>query len=75
MNDKNQVIKLLKNKAVLVRDFLIGATTFRVIDGLSVKRFPLSLLREMKREGIVETTGGIFMYSTYKLVPKKKKDK
>jgi len=71
MKGQKEVVDLLKKGGELVRDFLKGVTTFRVISGLSVKIFPLELLEKMVAERIVEIKDVLSFHSTYRLVKKK----
>lgn len=70
--EQDEIIALLKEGGELIRDFIQGTTTFRVISGTKVKTFPLDVFHKMKKHGIVELKKVEAMHSVYKLVPKKK---
>ncbi len=76
MKQQKEAIEMLVNKgAFIYKDLLKGTTTFRVIDGVNVKRFPLELLEHMKEKGIVTIQKVVSLHSEYKIVPKKKRKK
>lgn len=66
MEGQSEVIRLLAEGGVIFRDFLKEITTFRVINGLKVKKFPLELLKHLKKEGLVELKSVESMHSVYK---------
>ncbi len=66
MQGQTEVIKLLKNGGLIIRDYLKDCTTFRVINGLKVDRFPLALLEHLKKMDLVELKSVEAMHSVYK---------
>lgn len=66
MQGQSEVISLLEKGGLIIRDFLKDATTFRVINGLKVKSFPLALLDYLKKRELVELKAVESMHSVYK---------
>lgn len=66
MQGQSEVISLLEKGGLIIRDFLKDATTFRVINGLKVKSFPLALLDYLKKRELVELKTVESMHSVYK---------
>jgi len=71
MTNREEVVKLLEEGGELIRDFTKDSATFMVIKGMKVKRFPLTLLREMIKKKIVEIKDVVLCHSIYGLVKKK----
>lgn len=66
MQGQTEVISLLSKGGVIIRDFLNGCTTFRVINGLKVNSFPLELLEYLKDKDLIELKSVESMHSVYK---------
>lgn len=66
MEGQSEVINLLDKGGLIIRDFLKEVTTFRVINGSKVKRFPLALLDYLKKRELVELKVVESMHSVYK---------
>lgn len=66
MEGQTEVINLLSIGGVIIRDFLKDCTTFRVINGLNVRSFPLALLEHLKKKDLVELKSVESMHSIYK---------
>jgi len=66
MEGQSEVISLLKDGGVIIRDFLKDCPTFRVINGEKVKRFPLALLDYLKKKDLIEVKSIESMHSVYK---------
>ena len=72
MSEQTEIKALLKKGGLIIRDFVLGIDTIRVIDGLRVKQFSLEAFEEMKIKKQIVTKEIIGVCSVYKLTEKKR---
>ncbi len=72
MKRQKEVLELLdENKnAMIYRDLKKGIKTFRVVTGIKVKSFPLSLFEHLKQRGLIVVKSIESFHVVYKIVSK-----
>ena len=74
MKNQKEVIELLVEKgAVIYMDFRKDITTFRVVNGLEVKQYPIALFEYLREKGIIIIKEVVSFHSKYVIVSKHKR--